>query len=379
MQTTQLLVTGVLLVALTEVSVAQTVHIVGNGNYPTMQAAIDAAAPGDIVQVGAGIYPAFQLAKPLTIAAEPSALVQIVTSGSIDFDLQLGDRVHLGGLDIQASAITVHGGIVSAERCTIRTDLGLQLVDCVMTLRWSAAGGQNGSGVLVQDAHLHASDCSFSSAAGGLDRIEHGAVKVIGNSACHLALCSLHGAWPLLPNKPWPSTGLLAPTATAANARIWLVDCNFVGGYQPSGLQGPALAVPSVAASRARAHRCQATGIVVGNLELGRVLGVHTPVDLQIGGTFTTRMLGEPGHPLLLYVGTETLGLVPLPLVEQPALQFADMVVLGTILADAQGAADFALTVPNNPSLRHLQVWWRGLDLHTMPWQATPAFVTLVQ
>ncbi len=373
------LVCSLLLAATTAPAVAQSLHHVGNGNLPTIQAAIDAAAPGDVIEVGAGVYPAFQLDKPLTIAAEPSALVQIVSNGTIDLNLQPGHRVHLGGLDIDASAMHVHGGIVSAERCTLRTATGLQLTDCVMTMRWSSAGAQNGSGVLLQDAHLHASDSSFSTAAGGADRIEHGGVKITGASACHLALCSLLGAWPATTAKPWPSTGLLAPTATAANARIWLVDCSFFGGYQPSGMLGPALAVPSVAVPHARAHRCQTSGLVIGNLEPGRVLGMHTPVDLQIGNTFTTRMLGEPGHALLLYVGTETLGLVPLPLVEQPALQFADMVVLGTILADAQGAADFTITVPNNPALRHLQVWWRGLDLFQMPWQATPAFVTLVQ
>ena len=370
----------VLLLAIAAVpAVAPAQHHVGNGNLPTIQAAIDAAAPGDVIEVAAGVYPAFHVDKPLTIAAEPSALVQIVTTGVIGLDLQPGHRVHLGGLDIEAGAMTVNGGIVSAERCTLHTDVGLQLTDCVMTMRWSSAGAQNGSGVLVQDAHLHASDSSFSTAAGGGDHIEHGGVKIQGASACHLALCSLLGAWPVTPAKPWPSTGLLAPTATAANARIWLVDCNFIGGYQTSGMQGPALAVPSIAMSNARAHRCQASGLVIGNLAAGCVLGVHTPTDLQIGSSFTARMLGEPGHPLLLYVGTETLGLVPLPLVEQPALQFADMVVLGTFIANAQGAADFAITVPNNPTLRHLQVWWRGLDLFQMPWQATPAFVTLVQ
>lgn len=360
-------------------ALAQALHFVGPGHHATIQAAIDAAAPGDLVQIDAGVYAAFTLTKPLTLAAAPSALVQIVSTGSVVLDLQPDHRVHLGGLDIQAHAMTVHGGIVSAERCTLRTNLGTHLTSTVLTMRWSAAGALSGSGILVQDSHLHASDSSFASSAGGVDRIEHGGVKVVGESACHLALCSMHGAWPALPTAPWPSTGFLAPTATGANARIWLVDCHFVGGYQANGMQGPALAVPSVATSRARAHRCVAAGIVVGNLPLAPVAGVHTPVDLQIGSTFTTRMLGEPGHPLLLYVGTETLGLVPLPMVEQPALQFADMVVLGAVFADAQGGADFSLTVPNNPTLRHVQVWWRGLDLHELPWQATPAFVTLVQ
>jgi hypothetical protein len=304
--------------------------------------------------------------------------VQIV-AGRVSLDLQTSHRAHLAGLDLDVDAVTITGGIVSTERCTMNTRRGVQLVDCVASMRWSAASGQEASGVKLQNAHLHASDSTFTTAAGGADRITHGGVEIAGTSACHLALCSLFGAWPATAAKPWPSSALLASTAGAANARIWLVDCNFVGGYQASGLQGPSLIAPSVLQPRARVHRCQATGPVIGTVEQGRVLGVHTPADMQVGTTFTTRMQGDPGDPLLLYAGGETLGLIPFPMVEQPALMFSDMVVLGTILANGQGFADFPLAVPNNPSLRHLQIWWRGLDLVQLPWQATPAFVTIVQ
>ena len=56
-----------------------------------------------------------------------------------------------------------------------------------------------------------------------------------------------------------------------------------------------------------------------------------------------------------------------------------DTVILGTLPANALGTADFPLAVPNAPSLRHLVLWWRGLDVSVAPWQASPVFVTVVQ
>jgi hypothetical protein len=106
---------------------------------------------------------------------------------------------------------------------------------------------------------------------------------------------------------------------------------------------------------------------------------LRTAVDMQVGAPFNTRVLGEPGHVLFLYVGTNILGPIQVPEVEQPALGFSDLAVIGTVVADAQGAADFPMTVPNNMALRHLPLCWRGLDLSTVPLQASPMFVTVVQ
>jgi hypothetical protein len=78
--------------------------------------------------VDAGVYPAFHVGKPLTITAQPSALVQVVSAGTVTITLSQFQRVHLAGLDVQAAAMRIQGGIVSAERCTLRTDRGLQLV-----------------------------------------------------------------------------------------------------------------------------------------------------------------------------------------------------------------------------------------------------------
>ncbi|MFT4843440.1 MAG: hypothetical protein ACI8UD_000023 [Planctomycetota bacterium] len=90
-------------------------------------------------------------------------------------------------------------------------------------------------------------------------------------------------------------------------------------------------------------------------------------------------MTGDPGSFHLFYGGTRILGSFQTPHVEQPALGFFDTLILGIVLADAQGEADFTFVVPNDPGVRHAVVWWRGADILVYPWQATPAFATIVQ
>jgi hypothetical protein len=367
--------------ALAAATPAQAVHRVGPGHLRSIQEAVDAAAPHDLVVVDAGVYPAFSVGKPLTISAAPSALVRVVGAGAVAIALQPNERAHLGGLDVQVGAVTIHGGMVSMERCTVRTDRGLRLANTLLAMRWCAAGAKDASGVAVVDSHLHASDSTFSTAAAGAGTIQYGAVRLDAGGTIELSTCTLVGAWPLDPQRPFPSVPLHVSRAFPA-ARTWLSGCTLIGGFHPSGPQGPAIVArpgASPAAATTRVHRCIVHGLVIGAVAEGPVTTIQTQVDMLIGAPFTTTMRGEPGHVLMFYGGGDPSGVFTIVEAEQLALAFANLVVIGTSFADAQGAASFSFVVPNVPALRGSVSWWRGFDLSLTPWQVTPTFATIVQ
>jgi hypothetical protein len=367
-----------LLVAFATPAFAQVVHRVGSGAHLTIQAAIDAAAPNDIVLVDAGVYPTFHVGKPLVITAVPSALVQVIAPSPVTIALAASHRVHLAGLDLEVAAVIAVGGLVSMERCTIRTEHGTLLIDTIGTLRWSAAFASQASGLVAFDSELHASDCTFGTGAAGVATIEHGGVTVLGSGECQLATCTLQGAWPTNAAALWPSVALHLSRA-ASTARTWLVDCQVQGGYHTTGVLGPSLVAAATGQARLRLHRTQVQGLAIGNVDTGPILGVHTPVDLAIGTSFVTTMRSEPGHLLTLYLGTDINGPTPLPFVAQAALGFHHLTFLPAVVAGASGAVDVALAVPNEPALRHSVLFWRGLDLSVAPIEAMPLFVTVAQ
>lgn len=368
---------AVALFLLAEVAVAQSVHHVGPGGIPTIQAAIDGAAPGDVVQIDAGVYAGFDVGKSMTIVASPSAYVQIVAPAGIHIALSPTDRVQLGGLDLDAAEFTIQGGSVSAERCTVRTVAGLRIEQTFALLRWCSVWAAANSGVHVHDAHLHASESSFATAAGSSATERFAAIAFAGTCTSGLSTCSVFGAWPAGSS---PSAALDVANLVTPNHRIWVHACSLIGGFDQLGNLGPAIVAPTPPTQApVRLFDCQVSGGSIGAVDHGPVLGIRTSLDMKIGETFTTTIVGEPGHFLLFYAGTSFIGQIPIPFAEQPALGLADMTTVDVKVGDAQGDAAFSLFVPNNPSLRHVVFVWRGLDLSVAPWQVSPAFATIVQ
>ena len=93
-----------LLLAATASADLLVVDAAGGGSFRSVQAAVDAAQPGDVLLVRAGVYAGFSIAgKGLAVVAEEGALVEI--QGSIDVSGLGGfERLVLAGLRVTGAA-----------------------------------------------------------------------------------------------------------------------------------------------------------------------------------------------------------------------------------------------------------------------------------
>ena len=71
---------------------AQTTHVVGPGGHAQIQAALAAAAPGDVVIVHPGNYPSFQCTIGVTIRAAVNGTAFVIGSSTANLTATLAER-----------------------------------------------------------------------------------------------------------------------------------------------------------------------------------------------------------------------------------------------------------------------------------------------
>ena len=95
----------------------------GPGVFTTIQGAVDAASPGDLVWVRDGTYDGFLLSKGLTIRADGSARPRIVLSAAPSVAIELvppGERVELRGFEVSTTLFSPQHSfesLVSVSQC----------------------------------------------------------------------------------------------------------------------------------------------------------------------------------------------------------------------------------------------------------------------
>jgi hypothetical protein len=402
----------------------------GPGTYASIGAAVEAAAPGDIIFVAPGDYvEGFTISKSLTILAEPGAVLHHPTGEQPDpvliWKLRASDRVVISGLAFRAPAGTVPAG---AEFLSIRAlgnegsivlhdldvqpghynGLLLQNSQQVLLLESNLTGSLDGtacalpvrplvqltqSTLYVDDSELRAasaspdgSPCPFASGGVALfanhsDVVLSGSLARGGEGTQVAGVVLAPGAALSVSNSQVElrasvaSGGNGAAGTSAAGAIGAGVSFNSLlqfslGGSITGGVagDGSTTAPNFVLLSGSIAD---ATDLLFPRLEL---LQPTAPAG-SVGQPFALGLAGHPDDVHLLFfasgvaAGTALPGVAGESLLSPSGMQFQ-----GRVALDGTGAGQWSGVIPDQPSLVGLTAYFQNLA----PAGPTPAFGNVV-
>ena len=153
----------------------------GGGDFLTIQPAVDAALPGEVVLVRGGVYPSFVLDKPISVLAEAVApgANSVVAGPVLVRDIPAGTRAGLAGLFVEKLFFQDSAGTVLCDALGIAPssvsagpgdDYAIEVVDCA-DVRWRQVGlnpgnGSGRGGVLVVRSRLEMDGAAIDGARG---------------------------------------------------------------------------------------------------------------------------------------------------------------------------------------------------------------------
>jgi hypothetical protein len=367
------------------------VLFVGPGGFATIQAAVDAAAEGDIIRIAPGTYDVFRAQKGLSILADQPGTVTIMRTTATglatainlapDKQLRLCDLVFDQNPALGVTFVQISGGISSIEGCTFRAGNFpmLQVAGfATAVMRHCTLSDGSCTMFLSSSSHLSATECTFTSGA-MVPRSSFDAALLVQDSSAHLASCTITG--------PAAPAGVLV-LAGGSGIRttlgaLWLVDCAVTGGNSATATVPAGPAITNLGAP-VRHHRCTLTGgtgpggtapAISGASQPGPLLGVTSaPQVLQLGSTWAMQFASEPANPVFALATFAVEEPVATGIVEQPSLGFLAPagITVAFGIADPQGHLPVSVPVPATASLLHLGVWFRGVDTFAFPLQASP-------
>ena len=374
-------------------------------HFPEIGQAVQAAVPGStiLVRFAARTYQPFLIDRSVTIVglgSEGRTPTVLVGSGpGIDIRLGLGDFVHISRIDVFPSVgsgatigVSIRGGRVALEDCEIAGGdrngaLGLAALDVlgatVDLVHARITGVGAAAGTLVRQSQLSAVG---SRSFGGTGPVAGDGVIAI-DSTVHASAFELFGGDAVGGTRG--GRGLVASGATA----VWLTDPLAAGGIGSPGGSG-LVNNGSVPIEMLRENliggfdittlgRAPTTvGNVVSNpnllaAHLGRQL--YRAGAFRIGLPFGMQLRGRPGLPVLLLVGGPAPQALSIPLVRQPvSLPTAPSFALAGVL-DGTGYFTATGTVPNQPALIGINLWFQAVSGSSFPLEATPMFGAAVR
>lgn len=356
---------------LTNFATAQATRTVGAGQqYLTIQAAIDAANPGDTVAVHAGSYSTFTLAKSLTVRAEP--LGAVVDVSEPVFQVPIGGHARIAGLRCHRSTSCSLAGLTSFEQCEF---LGVSpypnvVVQDGSATFWRCRIADGIGGIQAIRAHVSIVQTDITCAASGFYLATMSALR-LDDSHAHVASSTLTAGLGFGQAGSWP--GILVLGASVLD----VVDSTVTGsdyvGTTPSVVGAPAIRVG--VGSVGRHWRCVLSPGTTANGPGGASQSVETPLlgcsvretSLGLGSSMTTDFRAEPAAPVAIVAAFALSTPTPTPFVQQlhwgftsPAAQ-----VLAFSIADSQGHLAHSLGIPASPIFLGVGVWLTGAEFGT--------------
>lgn len=333
----------------------------GSAQFTSIQAAIDAAAPGDVIEIQPGTYAGFTLAKSLTLlgpasGAKPSVITPVFVMGAVDFVIAglRFDRVSVGG----ASRGTLHDCSLMATAEGSSSELLVHGEAQLLVSHCGIEGLHDSGGIaaLVADAHAAFVACAIKGGHGHSTVGQVGgdggpALRVDTGSDVMLANCKVVGG------TCGEGGYFFDPWNGASGNGVRDIDSLVIarGGAISPGIQydlegkvGYSITVVNAVfvASDVSYDPLTTTG---GDPVIEPVLA-EPYLDLDgdaIPGTFIQAAIhGQPQLPGLLFVGLAS-GSVELPKLEEPlGLALPGVVIVPFVLPES-GVQVFGATLPS--------------------------------
>lgn len=362
------------------IAIAQATHFVGAGGFATIDVALAAAAPGDIVIVGPGAWPGFTATRAVTIRAATPGTAMIGGSCSVNGGAGV---VHLVDLDLAFLSLTNATCVVDRSRvvgssgtighCVSATGSTLRLVDSVIGSHGTppsiAAFGVS-VGLWTSASVLTAVDTTII----GRDRDSYGWSAMVGGGSGVVLTngSTLHASRVVIEGGDGWSTTSYPPgsAVTASNSTFWIADSSLRCGHA-LGAGGTALGCPVVGTS-GRLTRCTyaPTTCPPSVPTAGPLVGAHRVAPLQSGAAFQIDFKVEPNEFVGVFASLQTSH-GTIPVLEQPVgLGLGSLFVLDLLLADGLGNASGTWLLPAATSNQSL--WLQGLTTAAVPMQVSP-------
>jgi hypothetical protein len=364
-----------LLSSLSATATSQTVWTVTAANG--VQAAINAAAPGDVVDLVGPLFQGFTVDKGVSIRGNGA----VVGPSNVTVNVPGGQVAHLDQLS--TSTLTVQAGSVRIDRCGIRF-LGASQADLLLvatTISPSALGNSAPqAGLQAHNSTVSLRDCTVTGSNAGWYSVGPVAVwygpspalTVTSNSGgVQAERCTFvggaggTGSGPNGPVSagPWPAVSL--PWSVPGR----FADCTLRGGARFGSVPG----APAVGNG---AFDFRDTLLISGAPNSTSVTTTNAPlVTMELtpvwtrGTASTLRIEGLPNELHAVFV-TPAVAAQIVPVVVEPVYAVGEFMVFAGV-NDAAGLAIYQVLVPTVPALQHAPFWCQAVGGVALPFRAS--------